>query len=62
VTRFGAGRAGGPQAGPVADACVCMALPDADNAGKFTMWPASVSLAIINKGGHGVYPSTTGTL
>ena len=30
-------RSGGPQAGPVAEACSCMAMPDADNAGKFTM-------------------------
>ncbi|CAL1146081.1 unnamed protein product [Cladocopium goreaui] len=34
-------KAGGPQAGPVTDACVCMALPDADNAGKFTMFCAT---------------------
>ena len=32
-------RSGGPQAGPVAEACSCMAMPDADNAGKFTMLP-----------------------
>mmetsp|Transcript_41155 Transcript_41155/g.50674 ORF Transcript_41155/g.50674 Transcript_41155/m.50674 type:complete len:120 (-) Transcript_41155:56-415(-) len=34
-------KAGGPQAGPVASGCSCMALPDAENAGKFTMFCAT---------------------